>query len=203
MGLQLYIKFKERVKKQGFFSALSYFFLTVGGEKLGFEIVKLFIFNREVEKFTISSNIQIFNDFSEIPTFLLNELNENCGERFSFSAASKLENNGVLAVGLVDNHAASIAWLKNSDIPSEGWLIHGCLTFPQYRGLGLYPNSIKQLCNYVIESAQCTNIFIESSIANSASISGISQCEFTHFKTLIRYNDKTIYSSTKHIREHD
>ncbi len=211
MELDLYKKFKERVKKQGLFSALSYFLLTVGGEKLGVEIVKLFIFKQKLVKFTIESNIQVFNDFSKMPSHLINELNASCGMRFSSSAAYKLENNAVLAVGLVDNHAASIAWLKKVDsltsgIPSGGWLIHGCLTFPQYRGLGLYPNSIKKLCNYIIENTHNgarTNIFIESSIANSASISGITQSDFEHFKTLIRYNDKAIYSTTKNIREID
>lgn len=210
-GVNLYKKFKDRVKNQGLFSALSYFLLTVGGEKLGIEVVRLFVFKPKLIKFTIERNIQVFNCFSDIPRHLLKELDESCGLRFSSNAADKLEKSGVLAVGFVDNHAASIAWLKktnyvNSGVPSYGWIIHGCLTFPQYRGLGLYPNSVKTLCNYVIENtnnSKVSDVFIESSVANSASISGITQCNFEHFKTLIRYNDKAIYSTTRNIREID
>ncbi len=200
----MYKKFINRIKYQGFISTLNYFFITVGLEKLGFEIIKQFIFTGPVVKTMDSQYINIFSKKADIPVLLLNDLTKECGPRFSVSVDTKLNKGNQLAIGVIDGRAASIAWLMKPDNAIQqvdGYelrLIQGCLTLPKYRGMGLYPKSITRLVDLTTSLAKPnikTAVVIESSVANYASIKGIVQCGFKELGYVIHYKDKVLFRS--------
>lgn len=196
-------KFIDRIKYQGFFSTVNYFLFTVGIEKLGIELIIKYIFSGNVSDHELDEDMKIYEQKSDIPPLFLEELTQACGERFSQSVESKLSRGEKLAIGVSDGHAASISWMKKLnencvDSNETYWLINGCYTLPTYRGLKLYPRSIKKLTKFALESLQTkqkTNVIIESSIANKASIRGITQCGFQKLGYSINYKDKTLFSS--------
>lgn len=197
----MYKKLINRVKNQGLFSTVNYFLFTVVGEKLGIEIIMKY--SNAVNTFDNieDKNIKIYEKKSDIPFSYINELTQACGVRFSQSVARKLNSNEKLAIGVVDGHPASIAWLKELNKDNENeifWLIHGCLTLPLYRGLKLYPRSIKKLSQFAFKSTQSDKkpiVLIEASIANKASLKGIIQCDFKKTGIVINFRDKTLFSS--------
>lgn len=198
----MYKKLIDRIKHQGFFSTVNYFLFTVGGEKLGIEIIIKYLFSGDAAEKSVDENIKIYGKKSDIPFSYLDELTQACGERFSQSVEQKLSRGEKLAIGISEGHAASISWMKklNENKNEVFWLINGCLTLPSYRGLKLYPRSIKQLTKLAFELTQTeqkTNVLIESSIANKASIKGITQCGFRKFGYSINYKDKTLFSSKR------
>jgi len=196
-------KFVNRMKFQGIFSAVNYFVFTVGVEKIGVEIIKRFLFSGPVMVTFDDKNIKIYDEIIDIPSTYINDLIHECGERFSQSVENKLGKGEKLAIGIVDGSAASIAWMKkenkkNNLLKGETWLIHGCLTIPRFRGQKLYPRSILGLTDLAFKLSRPdvkTNILIESSIANKASISGITQCGFKYFGYVINFKDKVLFSS--------
>jgi len=204
--VNLYKKFFDRVKYQGLLSALNYFLITVGLEKLGFEIIKQFIFTGPIVKTMDSQDINVFSKKADIQELLLNDLTKECGPRFSVSVDTKLNKKNQLAIGVIDGRAASIAWLMKPDNAIQQvdgydlWLIQGCLTLAKYRGMGLYPKSITRLVELTFSLAKPnirTAVLIESSIANYASIKGIIQCGFKEFGYVIHYKDKVLFSSKR------
>jgi len=202
----LFKKIIDRVEKQGFFSTLNYFIFTVALEKLGFEIIKQFVSIKPTKSIQQTHNIDIYSDIVDIPRSLINDLINECGQRFTSTVKLKLENGDKIAIGCVNERAASIAWLKQLEYELEGlsmyqaWLIHGCLTLPKYRGLGLYPKSITKLQEFVFESEYLKNaVLIESSIANNASLRGIIQCGFNKFGYIVNFKNKILFCSKKSI----
>lgn len=198
----MFKKIRNRVENQGFFSALNYFFFTVLLEKLGLEIILRF--SRKLTGIeTLPEYISLFHSEDEMPENILNGLVEACGERFTRTLNKKFSNRGVLAVGIVNNQAASIAWLgrfESSKCQSQSWLINGCLTMPKYRGLGLYPKSIEALCHKAYTMRQSplpVEVLIESSFSNEASIKGIIKSGFTRRGGVVLFRDKEIFNMTK------
>ena len=200
----MFIKFSNRIKHQGLRSTICYLVFTVLFEKIGFEITK--VLNLTISSpCSMPSDIIIYRNIKEIPKEILSELYREYGEKYISQLHKKFLNNSILAMGMLNNKPTSSSWLADIKTDQEFslqpyWLISNCFTFPNYRGLGFYPKSIKALCAIAyLESKKRkrANIFIETSVANKASLNGIKLCGFLEYGTFLKYRDKLIFKTYK------
>lgn len=190
-------KIITRVKNQGFMSTVAYFACTVLLEKLGVEIVRLFVSNK-TGKVVDDKRISLFMPDDSLPKNLLVQIEEKCGAKYIEKMNIKREAGHIIAIASIEECTASIAWLSKitettSHVTKTYWIIHGCLTFAEYRGKQLYPSMIKILSSFVAQSKfQSKNVYIESSWTNKASINGIKKCGFSNAGYSISFRDKVL-----------
>ena len=190
-------KITTRMKRQGIFSTLVYLTCTVFLEKLGVEIIRLFVIKNDIN-LANDKRIKIYLPDDHLSEQLLGQIEDKCGAKYTSKIISKRKSGHILAIANIDKCVASLAWLSQITEPGllekkTYWIIHGCLTFPEFRGKQLYPSMIKSLSHFVARTEQQSkNIYIESSWTNKASINGIKKCGFLGAGYTISFRDKVL-----------
>ncbi|MFT5756259.1 MAG: hypothetical protein ACI9LM_000971 [Alteromonadaceae bacterium] len=186
-----------RAKKQGVFSTLTYLICTVLLERLGVEIIRLFVTKTSIS-LVDDKRIHVYLPDDHLPQLLLVQIEDKCGVKYKEKMINKRKSGHIIAIANIDDCAASLAWLSKtteSSLPEKEayWIIHGCLTFPEFRGNKLYPTMIKALSHFVAQTEyKSKSIYIESSWTNKASINGIKKCGFYDSGYTISFRDKIL-----------
>ncbi|UUO23437.1 hypothetical protein FGD67_09530 [Colwellia sp. M166] len=128
-------------------STVAYFACTVLLEKLGVEIVLLFVSNK-TDKVVNDKRISLFMHDESLPKNLLVQIEEKYGSKYIEKMNSKREAGQIIAIASIGECTASIAWLSKitestSHVTTTYWVIHGSLTFAEYRSKQLYPSMKK------------------------------------------------------------
>jgi hypothetical protein len=170
---------------------------------VGIEIVRLYV--KKISFITEYNDqiIQVFLPNDEIPENVLNIIGNKCGVKYQNQLITKRATGSTLAIGIIKDDVASLAWLTKTDNPAishitQYWIIHGCLTFPEYRGKKLYPSMINILADKAAYNEQKdTSVYIESSWSNKASINGIFKCGFSKAGFSISFRNSLLLNKYK------
>jgi hypothetical protein len=192
----------ERIRRLGLWSTLVYLGFTVLPERLGVEFTALYRLNVYSAGDT-PDDIKVYTEEHQLPARTRQELVSTGGEPIREQIRYAFGRGYILAVGHHDDRASSVSWLSRTrrgaaSMKAGDWSIHSCLTFPDARGRRLYSRSIAALCSaaYLQSSSQDpVHVYVESSIANKASIRGIERCGFRKVGYLLRVRDRVFFSN--------
>jgi hypothetical protein len=192
----------ERIREVGLWSTLMYLVLTVLPERVGVEFTALYRLSVEVPA-DVPEGVEVYLLEEQLPARTRHELTAGGGEPIREQIGYGFGRGYILAVGYHDDRAASLAWLSRmrrgaASMKPGDWAIHSCLTFAHARGRHLYSKSIAALTSaaYLQSCAkEPMHVYIESSVANKASILGIERCGFRKVAYLLRVRDRVVFSN--------
>lgn len=197
-SLPFWTRLKERTANEGFVATFFYFVITVLLERVGVEVNYFFRMKLPCRG-AILKDVAIFHSWANLSNHRIEYLDSLIGiEGF---VKSNLESGQVLALGLVDEQPVSWSWLicikdRYALLRSGDWLIYRCMTMPAARGLGFFPRSVSALAQVATDKWRSGQggafLYMECSIANTASINGIKKAGMKVFALLIKARGRVL-----------
>ncbi len=181
--MKAFTKIYKRVRETSLLATFQYLFLTVFLEKIGIEINSVFKFqdNTVLEKLG-KFHSEVINSIIEINNQSLMSITKYGGASLIKDFELAFSKGEYCALGFWEGKIGCICWCKKIDDNTLGkknayWIWH-CFTLPEHRGLGLYPVTLYDLCQFLLENMESDLIMVESSTYNISSIRGIEKAGF-------------------------
>ncbi|MBN1671842.1 MAG: hypothetical protein JXR37_12450 [Kiritimatiellae bacterium] len=196
---------RRRAAAVGWWRTLAYALLGVGMERCGVEFLDVFESVGAVEPPPprVAIRTGMVDAMALLSSGDLNALRRVGGERLvrGFEAAFALGDRCIVA--RVDGEQlACVCWLAElkNYVPAGGFActrVERCFTWPEQRGLGIFPQTLRQARAYVRSRADMPqSLYIESSVFNTASIRAVTRAGFKKRGRLVRFWGKSLYSRT-------
>lgn len=130
-------------------------------------------------------NVERFSAPHELSPTLLAELIENDGPDFTARMQEEFDEGGILWVGLWDGRPAGYQWSRRGTCVT-GWhfelterdvLVYSTVTFPEFRGKGVGPGIVSELCRREMEEGG--RICADCMIWNTPAVRFLQKAGFT------------------------